>query len=61
MYEGAGRDDALLAAFNARRSHDGAATLHERLFPAASQHVKLPRLLRNGIRLLGSELPEEDE
>jgi hypothetical protein len=64
MYSDKAGDDALMDAFSARGSADGAASLQERLLPAAANQVRLPKLLREGIRLLGSEpltAQEEDQ
>lgn len=60
MYENRSMEDALNEALIARRSPDGAAALHERLMAASAAQVSLPRLLRDGIRILSDE-PEDVE
>lgn len=59
MYEEKSREDALVEACSARTSADGAADLQQRLLPAALTQVRLPRLLRNGLRLMSNEAVDE--
>jgi hypothetical protein len=54
------REEALRDAFSAYRERGG-AELQERLAPAASTQARMPRLLREGIRLVTNEAPEEEE
>jgi hypothetical protein len=61
MYPDESLDDALVNAYVARHTKESGGALQELLAPAASAQARAPRLLRDGIRLLSSELTEEEE
>lgn len=61
MYPDESPDVALLNAYTARNSGDAAGTLQELLAPAANLQARAPRLLRDGIRLLGNEPAADQE
>ena len=61
MYQGKAPDEALREAYTTREAPGGSATLQMRLAPAAAMQARAPRLLRDGIRVMSSELETDDE
>lgn len=61
MYPDESLDEALVNAYVARHTRDAGGALQELLAPAASTQARAPRLLRDGIRLLSSDLVEDEE
>jgi hypothetical protein len=54
-------EEVLRDAYEARRGHGASAVLQERLTPAASQQARVPRLLREGIRLVSNDSTNDDQ
>lgn len=61
MYPERGLDDALDDAYRARHEPDAAAALQEILLPAAMEQASLPKLLRDGLRLISHLEESEDD
>jgi hypothetical protein len=61
MYPERGLEDALVDAYSARHEPDAAGTLQELLFPAAMEQARLPRLLRDGLRIMSHEMKDAEE
>ncbi len=55
MFPERDHEDALQEVLELLGQADGSAAIQQRLLPAAAEHVGAPRLLRSGIRLLGTE------